>query len=148
MSGDGTPEGGQESGAEFRQKFESVQAEAKQLRELAAKQLGVQAQDLVGVPVDQFEQRAAEVKQKNVEARQAAVRDELADRGWTAEQIEQFFAGEGEESATHTTTPSVAEQMGSLAGAPPSAAKVDTSTMTPDQKIAYGISQRKKQLRA
>lgn len=137
---------GEESGKEFRQKLESSLQENKVLRELAAKQYGVTAKDLDGVPVDQFEAKAEQILTERQAAKEAALREGLKDLGWDDEQIEATIAAKNGGGTTNPS-PSVAEQMGGLTGQPASVPKVDPSSMTADQKIRYGIEQRKKQAR-
>lgn len=135
----------EESGKEFRQKLESSLKENKVLRGIAAKQFGVTAEDLEGVPVDQFEAKAEQVLMERKTAKEAALREGLKDLGWDEEQIEATLAARAEGGSTTTTVPSVAEQVGGMIGTPPPDVKPDVEKMTPDQKIAYGIAMRKKQ---
>lgn len=75
-STEGAPEGN-ESGKEFREKFEATQAENAVLRTQIADQLGVSADALKGVPADQLVTKATEIKQQQEAQEQEVLRKHL-----------------------------------------------------------------------
>ena len=70
-------ESGTESGKEFREKFEATQAENSTLRSTIAEQLGVNAEDLKGVPADQLVTKATEIKNAQKAQEEAVLRKHL-----------------------------------------------------------------------
>lgn len=143
----GQPEGGQETGGEFRQKFEAIQAENQALKSTLTAQVAgrfdhVSADDLAGVEVGQLEAKAQELHESRVAERQAILTETLKGSGFSDEQIASIVAGNGSQQPVQTqTAPSVVEQMGRLGGTPVSGQE-DISKMSPDEKIAHGIALR------
>lgn len=122
--GQGAP--GQESGGEFRQKFEQVQAEAAALRGLVADQFGVPADELKGVAPDQIVTRANEIKQAQKAQEDAVLRKALGlgENDDLEAALAKARGGEGG-STTQTVTsttpaPTPFTSTGSLGGSPPS----------------------------
>ena len=68
---------GQESGGEFRAKFAATQAENTALRNQVAQALGVPADELKGVPPDQFSTKAEEYKKAQAAQEDAILRKRL-----------------------------------------------------------------------
>lgn len=146
----GQPEGGQETGGEFRQKFEAMQAENAALKSAVTASVAgrfehVSADDLAGVEVGQLEAKAQELSESRTAERQAILTEGLKANGFTDEQIASIVAGNASpQPASTQTAPSVVEQMGNLGGTPLGAQQVDISTLSPSDKIAHGIAQRGK----
>tara|TARA_R110001606_G_scaffold101624_12_gene223111 strand:- start:2376 stop:2837 length:462 start_codon:yes stop_codon:yes gene_type:complete len=149
MAQNETLEGGQETGGEFRQKFEAIQAENDALKSTVLAQVAgrfdhVSADDLVGVEVEQLEAKAQELYEVRSAERQTILAEGLKSSGFNEEQIASIVAGNASPApVTKQTVPSVVEQMGRLGGAP-LGNEQDTSQMSPAEKIAHGISQRNK----
>lgn len=148
MSGqNGSPEGGQESGSEFRQKFEALQAENAQLRTGLATTVAerfeyVKPEDLQGVESDQLAARAAEIQEQRQTERRQILESELKGRGLSEEQIAKVLEGGPVGQSTAPPATSYGEALGAIGGAPVPRT-VDVSNMSPDQKIAAGIAARK-----
>jgi len=149
MTQNGTLEGGQETGGEFRQKFEAMQAENEALKTTVLAQVAgrfdhVSADDLAGVEVDQLEAKAQELFESRSAERQTILAEGLKATGFNDDQIASIVAGNAsQQPATTQTVPSVVDQMGRLGGAPVGN-EVDISQMSPSEKIAHGIAQRNK----
>jgi hypothetical protein len=145
MSDDGSPEGTNESGTEFRQKFEATQAENRALREVVASQIAeshslVKPEDLAGVDAGELSARAAEIQSSRHAEQQELVRSGLQGLGWSEERIQQEMAG----SVPAAPQPvSHSEALGNLGGTPVSRS-VDYSDLSPGDKIAAGIAANRK----
>lgn len=105
-STEGAPEGN-ESGKEFREKFEATQAENASLRAQFAEQLGVSADDLKGVPADQLVTKATELKQAQAAQEEAVLRKHL---GLSPEDdlqaaLGKLKGGEGSQSEEQSSDP-------------------------------------------
>lgn len=140
------PEGAPESGAEFRQKFEATQAENQALRTVVTSQIVtdhplVKPEDLNGVDVGSLTTRAAEIQEQRAAEQRELVVSGLKGLGWDDDRIQQELAGQTvvqpKPAVSHT------ESLGKIGGLPPSR-EVDTSDMSPRDKIAAGIASRKK----
>lgn len=122
---DGSGAPGTESGAEFRQKFESLQGENVQLRHTIAESLGVSADDLKGVPADQLVTKAAEVKEQRRAEQDRILRESLQARGFDGDDLEaalaQLKGGTAAAGAMPEAkpAPSPFASTGSLGGGPP-----------------------------
>lgn len=153
MTQEGTLEGGQEKGGEFRQKFEAMQAENEALKSTVLAQVAgrfdhVSSDDLAGIEVDQLEAKAQEINETRSAERQAILAEGLKSSGFNDEQIAAIVAGSGSSTpATTQTVPSVVDQMGRIGGAPVGN-EVDISQMSPSEKIAHGIAQRNQRQRS
>ncbi len=116
-------EPGTESGREFREKFEALQAEAGELRGLVAEKYGVSADDLKGVPANQIAAKAQELVEARKAERARVLRESLEERGLSGDNLEAALAqlsGGGTQPAPEqkpATNPFAST--GSLAGGPP-----------------------------
>lgn len=112
-------ESGEESGKEFRQKFEATQAENAVLRSTVAEQLGVDAEALKGVPADQMVAKATEIKEAQKAQEEAVLRKALG--LGEDDDLESALAkvkGEGEKPAPKQSQASPFASMDSLGGKP------------------------------
>lgn len=146
MSDQESLEGGAGSGSEFRQKFEAIQAENQALRSVITTQAVsghdlVKPEDLTGVDAGSLMQRAAEIQEQRSAEQRELVVSGLKGLGWDDDRIQQELAGQTvvqpKPAVSHT------ESLGKIGGLPPSR-EVDTSDMSPRDKIAAGIAARKK----
>jgi hypothetical protein len=114
---------GTESGSEFRQKFESTQAENAALRGALAEKLGVSADDLKGVPADQVVAKAAELQEQRRAQREQVLRESLEERGLSGDDLETALAalkgtGAPAPAPAAQPAPSPFASTGSLGGSP------------------------------
>ena len=141
MSDTGSPEGTNESGAEFRQKFEAIQAENQALRGVVAASVAeshslVKPEDLAGIDAGELATRAAEIQEARAAEQQELIRSGLQGLGWSEERIQQEMAGTvpaAPQAVSHS------EALGNMGGAPPSH-QVDVSQMSAMDKIQAGIA--------
>lgn len=120
----GDAEAGQESGKEFREKFEATQAENAALRNLAAEQFGVSPEELKGVPVDQFAAKATEIVEQKKAQRQQILRESLEEQGLSGDDLESALkqlTGTGKPGNEPSQTPQARSPFastGALSGTP------------------------------
>jgi hypothetical protein len=102
-------EEGTESGGALREKLEAEIAEKKVLRETLATEVAerfqyVRPEDLQDVAPGELRERAAQIEEQRAAERRDVLSAELAAKGWTDTQIEEFL-GEKPQSAPPQQTP-------------------------------------------
>lgn len=89
-------EEGTESGGALRDKLEAEIAEKRALREALTNEVVgrfqyVKPEDLADAAPSELHERAAQIEQQRAQERREVVSAELAAKGWTSEQIEEFL---------------------------------------------------------
>lgn len=143
------------TGKGLRQTLESTLAENRELKELLATKtaaevisarrlVAVTPEDLKGVPLAEIEAKAIELESSKLEAARSTIRKAYEAQGLSGEEldaaVDQAFAGRG--GSDHAEARRFYANTASVGGVPLSD-RVDTSQMSPDEKIRAGLSKPK-----
>lgn len=130
----GGSEDQQESGKEFREKFEANLVENEQLRGTIAEQLGVNAQDLKGIPADQIVSKAQELKSQQEAQERDILRKHLglAEDADVEEALAKLKGGEKSTEQPKSSSSPFAST-GALGGTPPGTSGPPEGVSGPDR---------------